>query len=267
MAELPECRSSASHNFKVNRHYQEWKRSQTMYTFDSRVRYSEVDSGGRLTLASLINYFQDCSTFQSEDLGMGVKRLQEEHLVWVLCFWQIAVERYPKLGERVRIGTQPYELKGFLGHRNFVMMDEKGVYLAKANSLWSLLNTETGKPAPVTEEMREKYELAPKLDMEYASRKIPVPQGGVCREPVAVKKHHLDTNRHVNNQQFIDIAMDCLPEEFTIGQVRAEYRRQAFLDDVLMPRVIPVEGKYIVTLTDETGAAYMTAEFAEKERL
>ena len=39
-----------------------------MYQFQSRIRYSEVDSEGRLTMASLINYFQDCSTFQSEDL-------------------------------------------------------------------------------------------------------------------------------------------------------------------------------------------------------
>ena len=45
-----------------------------MYTFDSRIRYSETDSEGKLTMASIINYFQDCSTFQSEDLGLGVAK-------------------------------------------------------------------------------------------------------------------------------------------------------------------------------------------------
>ena len=64
-----------------------------MYTFDSRVRYSETDSGGKLTMASLINYFQDCSTFQAEELGVGVEYLRERHLVWVLSAWQIVVER------------------------------------------------------------------------------------------------------------------------------------------------------------------------------
>lgn len=237
-----------------------------MYTFDSRIRYSEVDSDGRLTMASLINYFQDCSTFQSEDLGLGIKPLQEQHLVWVLCFWQIEVERYPELGEKVRIGTRPYELKGFLGHRNFMMTDERGEYLAKANSLWSLLNTDTGKPSPVTAEMKEKYVLEPKLDMEYASRKIAIPAGGIVREPIAVKKHHLDTNRHVNNQQFIDIALGYLPEEFAVRQVRAEYRKQAFLGDVLVPEVASDGEKVIVTLADEAGGTYMTAEFAGEEQ-
>ena len=43
-----------------------------MYTFESRVRYSEVDHTELITLPAIINYFQDCSTFQSEDLGVGI---------------------------------------------------------------------------------------------------------------------------------------------------------------------------------------------------
>lgn len=238
-----------------------------MYTFDSRIRYSEVDSEGRLTMSSLINYFQDCSTFHSEDLGLGVEYLKGQHLVWVLCYWQIMVNRYPGLGERVTIGTFPYDMKGFLGYRNFAMLDEKGEYLAKANSLWSLLNTDTGKPVAVPENMMEKYVLSPKLDMEYTSRKITVSGERVRREPLVVKQHHLDTNHHVNNQQFIDMAMDFLPEGFCVGQVRAEYRKQAFLNDILVPCVINGGEKVIVMLEDESNVPYMIAEFREKETI
>ena len=238
-----------------------------MYTFDSRIRYSEVDSEGRLTMSSLINYFQDCSTFHSEDLGLGVEYLKGQHLVWVLCYWQITVNRYPGLGERVTIGTFPYDMKGFLGYRNFAMLDEKGEYLAKANSLWSLLNTDTGKPVAVPENMMEKYVLSPKLDMEYTSRKITVSGERVRREPLVVKQHHLDTNHHVNNQQFIDIAMDFLPEVFCVGQVRAEYRKQAFLNDILVPCVINDGERVIVMLEDESNVPYMIAEFREKETI
>ena len=42
-----------------------------MYTFDGRVRYSEVGEDGCMSLESLLNYFQDCSTFHSEDIGLG----------------------------------------------------------------------------------------------------------------------------------------------------------------------------------------------------
>lgn len=235
-----------------------------MYTFESRIRYSETDSDGKLTMASLINYFQDCSTFHSEDLGLGVERLKEEHLVWVLSSWQIVVERYPRLCERVTVGTLPYDMKGFLGYRNFAMLDEGGNYIAKANSLWSLLNTDTGKPSVIPKDILEGYQLEEKLEMEYVPRKIAVPANGVTGEPLVVKKHHLDTNHHVNNQQFIQMAMDYLPDMFSIRQIRAEYKKQAFLDDVLIPTVAEEENRTVVVLGDETGKPSTIVEFVRK---
>ena len=68
-----------------------------MYTFDSRVRYSEIDHQGTMTLPALINYFQDCSTFQSESLGLGMKALREKKKAWVLSYWQVVVT-FPKTG-------------------------------------------------------------------------------------------------------------------------------------------------------------------------
>ena len=62
-----------------------------MYTFDARIRYSEGDCENRLTMNSLLNYFQDCSTFQAEDLGLGVRYMLDRGLVWALSSWQIDV--------------------------------------------------------------------------------------------------------------------------------------------------------------------------------
>lgn len=234
-----------------------------MYFFDGRIRYSETDSQGSLTLAGLLNYFQDCTTFHSEDLGLGVEYLRERNLVWVLSGWQIVVNRYPKMGERVKIGTAPYEFKGFIGSRNFVMMTEDGECLAKANSIWSHLNTELGKPTPPTPDMLAGYVLEPPIEMDYAPRKITVPEGGVQEEPVVVKKHHLDTNHHVNNGQFVDMAMLYLPEGFAIRQMRAEYKKQAYLDDVLYVYAVYEEGKCVVSLNDEAGKPYAIVEFTK----
>ena len=235
-----------------------------MYTFDSRIRYSEADSEGKLSMASLINYFQDASTFQSEDIGRGVSYLKERHLVWVLSAWQIVVERYPAYCEQVTIGTMPYDMRGFLGYRNFCMLDAEGGFLAKANSLWSLLDTRTGRPVQIPEDILTAYPLRERFEMEYAPRKINVPKVGEIKEPLVVKRYHLDTNRHVNNRQFISMAMEYLPEDFVVGQMRAEYRRQAFLDDVLVPFVAQEDGRFVVVLADEAQAAYVVVEFLQK---
>ena len=234
-----------------------------MYAFDSRIRYSETDSEGKLTLNALLNYFQDCSTFHSEDIGLGLDYMKGLGQAWVLSSWQIVVNRYPALGERVKIMTIPYELRGFLGFRNFAMLDEQGEYVAKANSLWSLLDMHTGRPVAVNEAMQQGYAAGGKLEMDYAPRKIVVPEGGVTEEPVIVKKHHLDTNHHVNNGQYVNIAMEYLPDDFTIRQMRAEYKKQAFLDDVLYPYVATTENSYLICLRDAENKPYVSVEFMD----
>ena len=45
---------------------------------DGRVRFSEIDHTRKITVPSIINYFQDCSTFQSEDIGVGLDVLSKK---------------------------------------------------------------------------------------------------------------------------------------------------------------------------------------------
>lgn len=235
-----------------------------MYTYQSRVRYSEIGVDGRLTLESLLDYFQDGSTFHSEDIGLGVDYLKERHMVWLLSSWQIVVERYPRLCEHIIIGTAPYEFRGFIGCRNFWMETAEGERLAYANSIWSLMDTEKMTPAKPPADMLEGYVLSEKLSMDYAPRKIAVPQGGKTQEELLVKTHHLDTNGHVNNGQHVRIAMDYVPKDFRIRQMRAEYKKQAVLND----RVIPVvavntdETLFTVSLNGEDGRPYSIVELA-----
>ena len=44
--------------------------------------------------------------------------------------------------------------------------------------------------------------------MEYAPRRITVPEEYEEKEPVLVMKHHLDTNHHVNNAQYVEIVRE-----------------------------------------------------------
>lgn len=234
-----------------------------MYSFESRIRYSEVDKDSKLTLEELLDYFQDCSTFHSEDIGVGTAYLADNDMVWVLSSWQIIVDRYPKLGEKVTIGTFPYDFKGFLGYRNFVMLDEAGNRLAYANSIWTLLSIKKQVPVRPTPLMVEKYVLEDRLPMDYAPRKIAVPKQMEEQEAIVVKKHHLDTNNHVNNGQYVRMAMDFLPDGFKVSQMRAEYKKQALLEDILLPRTSETENCYTVSLNDKENNAFAVVEFTK----
>ena len=238
-----------------------------MYTFDSRVRYSEVGTDGNMTLIALLDYFQDCSTFHSEDIGLGPDYLRELNQVWMLSAWQICVNRYPRLCEKIVIGTAPYDFRGFVGYRNFEMKTQEGEVLSYANTIWSLMDLEKMAPAKPTEKMLKGYVLEEKYPMEYAPRKIRVPGNGVHEEPFAVRTHHLDTNNHVNNGQYVRMAMEYIPKNFFVRQLRVEYKSQAVLGDVIYPAaaVDKEAGVYTVSLNKEDGRPYSIVELSGSE--
>lgn len=235
-----------------------------MYTWDGRIRFSEVGEDGRLTLDGILNYFQDCSTFQSEDLGNGIEVLRKLHRIWVLSSWQIVVNDYPRLGDRVTAATWPYEFKRFMGSRNFLMKGEDGHIFAYANSIWTYLNTENGRPARVDSEIQDLYQLEEKFEMEYADRKIALPEQMRAQEPFTVCRHHLDTNHHVNNGRYVQMAAAYLPKGFEIRQMRAEYKGSALLGDRICPQVYCEGDRAVVSMNDENGRAFTVVEFLRR---
>ncbi len=231
-----------------------------MYGFDSRIRYSEVDETQRLSLVGILNYFQDCSTFQSDDLDIGMDYLKAMDLAWVLNCWQIDVARYPHEGERVRIETVPYRCQSFLGYRNYAMYDEAGKRIAVANTIWTMLNMTTGKPADIPEKVLNAYDMEEKLDMDYLPRKIrPDTQGEQGRE-IIVSRHHLDANHHVNNGMYVSMAMDFLPEGKKVARLRTEYKAQAKLGNRILPMLYYTAENCIVSLNDEHNNPYAVVD-------
>lgn len=234
------------------------------YEFDSKVRYSETDEKGRLSIAGLVNYFQDASTFQSEELGVGIQYMKENRRAWVLASWQIVIDRMPKLGERVIAQTWPYKFNAFFGLRNFALLDESRNYLAKANSIWALIDVDQQRPVRCEDDLVGRYILENPLEMEYADRKVPAPEEGDRKASIIIGQHLLDTNHHVNNGQYIALAAAYLPPKFEIAQLRVEYRMQARLHDIMFPIVNEKDNIITVGMCNEKGRPYAVVEFTGK---
>ena len=236
------------------------------YSFNSRVRYSETGEDGRLTLPGVLNYFQDCCTFHAESIGLGGEVLKARNRAWVLSSWQVVVDEYAKMGTEIKITTVPYEFKGFMGMRNFIIEDAEGKKLAWANSNWTHLDISTGLPARLTPADTDNYVLGEKMEMDYAPRKIKLPENMIAQEAFTVQKHHLDTNHHVNNCQYVQMAMDYLPENYKIYQMRAEYKQQARLNDQICPGKAEADGVTKILLNDRNNKPYAVVEFMEKRK-
>lgn len=232
-----------------------------MYTFESRVRYSEINhERGVLDISSIINYFQDCSTFQSMDLHIGIEYLQSKNRAWILNSWQVEFYKPILLGDYITIGTWPYDFKGFYGYRNFIIKNRNEEILAVANSIWIYIDTLTGRPAKATAEDTG-YQLEPAYPMDYTTRKIAIPNDTVMHPTFPVIKSNIDSYNHVNNGQYIKMAEEFLPKEYKVSKMRVEYRKQALLGDIILPKTAMENDRYLVVLCDLEENPYAIIEF------
>lgn len=238
-----------------------------MYEYESRIGFSQCDADNNLALTSLIDMFQDASTFQSEDLGVGFDYLSERGVAWVLSYWEIDIIKFPKSCDRVLVGTFPNSMKGFMGGRNFCLKDMSGEFLVKANTLWTFLNMAEAKPERIPQNLCDLYVTEEKLDMIYESRKVAIPDGdGVDiknGDAIVIQKHHLDSNKHVNNGQYVKIAMAAIEEDIdmsTCKRVRVDYRKQARLGDTIVPQIYKTGNKIVVALRDDGEGIYSVTE-------
>lgn len=232
-----------------------------MYKTEGRVRYSECAPDNKIKVSAIINYFQDCTTENSEQLGVGHAYLVEKKKAWILNSWQIYIRRRPEVGEKIEVSTWATGFKGVFGPRDFLMRTSDGEELVCAHSLWVYVDTETGRPVKPEDSEIEVYEVEEPLEVASVSRKIKLPEEAIWVDTFPVHKYHIDTNNHVNNSKYIELACEALPEDFCVTGLRVEYRRAAVYGDKIVLKCAIEEGRIIAVLGDEEENPYAIVEF------
>ncbi len=244
-----------------------------MYTFTSRVRFSEVDERGILAIPSLVNYLQDCSTFHSEHVGMWPEHVRETGRAWMISAWEIEIDRLPRFGEEITVSTWATGFKGLRANRNFCVRaaeDEGREHpLVRADSSWFIFDAKVGRPIRLPADEVAPYERDIEhdqpLDLPPIPRILRATTPGEPGAPIIVTAAHLDTNHHVNNAQYVSMALGALSEGQTetgpalskIHWLDVHYSQAAKLGDTILPHIhCEPDGSVIVTLDNEDGRPY-----------
>ena len=259
-----------------------------LYTFTSKIRYSEIDETGRLSVPAAINYLQDASTFHAEDVGQGLEQARATGTAWMLAAWRIEIRKLPAMGESICVRTWPTGCKGLFSNRNFTIhtadaaADEEPCL--RADSIWFLYDTAAGRPRRIGEEHlaafadQDGFEAA--LDMDAAQRRIHLPKGAVAidAEPVRVATTHIDTNHHVNNAQYVGMAIDALLEYPPAQRARealanrsddspitidVQYSSAATRGQTIYPHIYQDAAGFIVSLDDLDGAHFAIVSISQ----
>ena len=220
-----------------------------MYSLNYKVTTSTCDSDGKLKLYSALQMMQDCSEMWI-DSEQGVKDyFEKENMAQLLASRQVEVIRRPSFKEELTVTTSVYGMKSMFGFRNTFIYDAEGLPCYRTWSMGAFVDKGTGKLKKVDDQTISTMLLEPKLDMNYKDRRIILPkEGGTVLTPVAVQRADIDYNKHVNNANYIRMAMELLPEGFEVKGLRVEYRVPAKLNDQLVPTVYQQDELFIVAL-------------------
>ena len=220
-----------------------------MYTLNYKVTTSCCDSEGKLKLYSALQMMQDCSEMWIDSEPEARKFFSDNNMTQLLATRQVEVVRVPRFKEDLTVTTSIYEVKPMYGFRNTFIRDAQGRPCYRTWSMGAFVDLATGKLARLSDEAIASLTLEPKQEMNYRGRRIILPkQDGTVLEPVQVMRADIDYNRHMNNANYVRVAMELLPEGFEVRDMRVEYRIAAKQGDRLTPTLYPIDGGHIVSL-------------------
>ena len=185
------------------------------------------------------------------DSEPGVKQyFTEQNMAQLLASRQVEVIRVPEYKEELTVTTSVYGMKPMFGFRNTFIYDAEGRPCYKTWSMGAFVDKSNGKLKRVDDETIASMSLEPQLEMNYKDRRIILPKdGGETLDPIKVFRADIDYNKHLNNANYIRMAMELLPEDFEVKGLRVEYRVAAKLGDILIPTLYQIDGSIIVSLS------------------
>lgn len=235
-----------------------------MYEMKRQITYSQVGSDLKTDIAMITHFLQDCALFHSESVGKGVDNLDGTKTAWFLSSWQIEVLRYPEYKEKVTVRTWPHAFRGFYGYRNFDILDEAGIRIVQANSIWIFMDVASMRPMKPADHDIEGYDLETALPMDYAPRKIKLMgEDGEKKEdmdPIPVRRSFIDSNHHVNNGRYVTEAIEYVEDVTKIHSIRVDFRKAAALGDTLYPVLFDKEHVKQIVFEDGEGQPCVIVE-------
>lgn len=220
-----------------------------MFTWDTVVRYSQVGPEGVLSPIAVLDLFQDIATMHARQFGLGPLELTARERAWVLSRWRVRLEKLPGCGQAVRVGTRAYDCRRALCRRAFSLTDAHGHPLAAGDSLWTLIDLRTGRPADAREAVAPYLEVGPADAPTGLPHKVQPPRTPVALESVTATRDLLDANRHVNNVRSAALAMGRLPEGAAFSGIAVDYHQPILAGQRVEPLLAEEDTGWSVALT------------------
>lgn len=228
-----------------------------IFTDKRQIEYLDVDKNNKLKNTTIINMMQDTAGGHSEVIHDGLNDKQKNGTAWILLNWKIEVYNRPKYKEFLTIRTWARKMEKIFSYRDFEIFCND-MLVAKAESKWVLVNATTGKITRIPDEIIEKYNPEDKRVFEYEiDEKLQEPENSSFVYETIVGRTKIDTNNHLNNVYYLDLAIESLPENVyeneELNNIEIMYKKASKYKETLKCYYGKENNKHVVTIKDEVG--------------
>lgn len=181
------------------------------------VHYYETNYKLECKISSIINYFCDIGTKQSESLGVGIDSLMEKRLAWVFYKYDIKVNRYPKYGEKIKVVTMAKSFKKFYASRWYEIYDENNEKIVEGEGIFLLINIDKRRAVRIPEDQYKAYGVDIENCPDIKPTKLEKLTEEMHKTNFKVRYGDIDSNMHVNNVRYVEWAVESLPLDIVLN--------------------------------------------------
>lgn len=229
------------------------------YSINTSVDIHDVDFNGVAKTSSILRYIQTAAQCQLTDNGMSYDQLKEEKRAFLLSRLKLEVARPIRAYEPLRAITYPCESRGFSFLRCYALESE-GVTVARAVSVWGLIDTEARSLVRVSD-FDLRLPTLPQNDLVLGHIRLPSSITDVGR--YGVHYGDVDQNRHMNNTKYPDMFSNFLPlDGRMISSITINYSNEAVIGEKLRVQRAEENGFFYFRTVRSDGKVNSEAEIA-----
>lgn len=191
------------------------ERMSTAFTRRFRVRHYECDAYGHLNNVNYVRYMQEVALDAAAAVGWDMAQHARHKRQWIIRETEIEYLTPLQYNQAVDVVTWIQDFRKVRSRRayEFYRVDD-GMLAAKALTDWVYVDTESGKPAPITQEVITAFTPQLQPDDNALGRfPIPPPQpDGTLHLQRRVTWGEVDSLGHVNNAAYLTYFEDAATE-------------------------------------------------------
>ena len=184
--------------------------------------------------------------------GYGLKDTPHTGLAWVLLDWKLKIISRPNWNEKLHVRTWPSDIMHSFCIRDYEILNENNEKIAIATSRWVLYDLNKKQIFRLNDEIHKLFAPENLHAVIEPFEKLKEPENYDSSFKYHILKRDIDTNKHLNNLNYISLATELLPEKHLFNNIDVMYKKQCLLGEniVFLQKKISDE-EYIVSVKSE----------------